>query len=616
MTTLGQAWIEVHADTKPFAKELAPELRKILNETERLVNRQSVEVGSSISKGVADGIDKDSNRVKASFRKVGDGLKKETKSWEKALLAPFERMTRGNFIVTRVFGSLFTGGARLIKLFGRVGSAVMDLGQALFQTGKLGALTLARAGEVITGVGKDATLTTSKMAATAAQAAASFAAFAAEAAAAGPALAAVVAVVVALSAALAVLISVLLVALAPFAGLVQLAFLLPAAFTVLAAVVAPLIIAFHDLSDAMSLVFEKDPKKLKEGLAQLSPALQGLVKLLRGFSDEFKLLGNSVQEAFFRPIIKELGPALKELMPTLTYGFSRIASAVGVMVADFLKFLSKKSTMDAITLAFEQIAVFLENNSGLLTELLKALGAAAVAALPTVIKLVELFSQFLTEFGTWIEGAITDGRFQKWLDEGIADLTSIWNLVKEILGLFKDLFSNLQGDGRKFLDTITSAIKQFRDWAKSPEGKASLEAMGKLAVKIAEQFKKALYVVEQILASVGRIYSLWKKISGLISGGEEKGVGKAGFVSSYSGGGVVPQDQMAMVHAGEPILDPSNSVAKNKSILADAGMLDVLSEPTVVNVYLGGEKLNERIDYRIGLNKSNAARNLTAGTRS
>lgn len=615
MTTLGQAWIEVHADTKPFAKELAPMLKAILNESERLVNRQSMEVGTSISKGVSEGIDRDSGRVKASFRKVGDNLKKETKTWEKALLAPFERMSRGNFIVTRVFGSIAVGGARLIKLFGRVGSAVGDLGKALFETGKLGALTLARAGEVIAGVGKDATLTTSKMAATATQAATAFAGFAAEAAAAAPALAAVVVIVVLLAGAFAALLATLLVALAPFAGLVQLAFLLPAAFGVLIAVIAPLIIAFHNLSDAMSLVFEKDPKKLKEGLAKLSPALRDLVKLLRGFSDEFKLLGNSVQEAFFRPIIKELGPALKELMPTLTYGFSRIASAVGVMVADFLEFLSKKSTMDALTAGFEQIAEFLESNSTMLTDILKALGAAATAALPLVLTLIQAFTNFLTQFGTWIQGAITDGRFQKWLNDGIADLTSIWNLVKEILGLFKDLFSNLQTDGRTFLDTITKAIKNFRDWAKSPEGKAALEAMGKLAILIAKQMATALHIVQEILNTVGRIYSLWKLIRNLQTPGQEKGVGKAGFLSSYSGGGVVPQDQMAMVHQGEPILDPSNSVEKNRNILADAGMLDVLSEPTVVNVYLGGEKLNERIDYRIGLNKSNAARNLTAGTR-
>ncbi len=616
-TSLGDAWIEIHADTKPFARELGPKLKAILDEVEKLNQGESVKIGQGISKGVSEGVEKDSHRIRSSFRKVGDDLKKETRSWGQALASPFERLARGNFIVTRVFGSLVVGAGRLIGSLGRVGKATLSLGNALFQTGELGALVLARFGEVVAGVGKDASLTLSKMSATAVEASASFAAFAAEAAAAAPAIAAVVVVVVLLAGAFAALLAVLLTAAAPFAGLVQLFLAAPAAIGAMIAIVAPLVIALHNLSDVMDLVFERDPKKLKEGLAKLSPVMRSLTMVLRGFADEFRLLGNSVQKAFFDPILKVLGPALKELMPVLTYGFSRVASAIGVMVANLLKFLSSKPIMDAMVAGFETISEFLESNSTLLTEIFRGLAAAAEASLPLVLDLISAFTTFLTDFSTWIQGAITDGRFQTWLENGKADLDSIVALVKEILGLFKDLFVSLEGDGRRFLDTITAAIKQFRDWAKSPEGKAALEAMGKLAILIAGQLASALIIVEKILTTVGRIYALWKKIRQLMGAGdtEGKGFGSAGSITQYSGGGVVPQDQVAMVHAGEPILDPSNSVSQNQSILADAGMLNVLSQPTVVNVYLGGEKLNERIDYRIGVNNYNAARNLTAGTR-
>ena len=245
-----------------------------------------------------------------------------------------------------------------------------------------------------------------------------------------------------------------------------------------------------------------------------------------------------------------------------------------------------------------------------------------MAALPIVLELLDKFGGFLLKFAEWILGAITDGRFETWLREGISALGVIWNLVKALIGLFTTLFVILNEDGKDFLRTITNAINKFTEWAKSPNGRAALEAMGKAAKLIASALAGALRYVQDILTVVGAIYSMWKKIK-QISGGYGQSIGSAAASAGqvvggmYAGGGVVPQDQIAFVHKGEPILDPANSVAENRQILADAGMLGVLSPEggTVVNVYIGTERLDERIDYRVAANNRVQARSLTTGPR-
>lgn len=625
MTTLGEAFIEVHADTKPFAKELARELRMILAEVDKVTKAESTKIGKGISKGIADGVDKDSSRIKRAFTGIGDFIQSEGNRWEDSLRKSFTKMARGNFILTRMFGqaSLAIGGAtKRVLAFGK---GLFNLLGGIFDVAKGLGTGLIEGFKALVGVGGDAAKVTGALSAGFARVGASLAAAAAEAVAAAPVLAALLVVVIALAAAMAALAITIVTVAAPFAMLLNLALAIPAALTTILAIVAPLIIAFKDMGDAMELVFEKDPDKLKEGLAKLSPVMREIVGILRQFAPDFQRFAAVIQESFFRPFIREIKPALEAMLPVLQGHFSRIASALGVMVANVFKFLSQRPVIEAVASVLGQIADFLERNSGTLARLIAAMGAAATAALPIVLELLDKFGGFLIKFAEWIMGAITDGRFEQWLRKGIEALQVIWNLVKAIILLFSTLFVILNVHGQEFLKTITDAINRFRNWANSKDGKAALEAMGKLAVIIAKALSGALRATQDILTVVGRIYSMWRAIRSLMSGGgsgQGASIGSAAAAAAaaagnvYSGGGVVPQDQVAMVHAGEPILDPANSVERNRAILSDAGLLDVLSEPTVVNVYIGTERLDARIDYRVSRDNRSNARTLTSGPRS
>lgn len=63
---LGKAFIEVHADTKPFARELASELDKIIRASEKTVKVGAQRTGETLVKETAKGVDKEKNTLKKS----------------------------------------------------------------------------------------------------------------------------------------------------------------------------------------------------------------------------------------------------------------------------------------------------------------------------------------------------------------------------------------------------------------------------------------------------------------------------------------------------------------------------------------------------------------------
>lgn len=60
---LGRAFIEVHADTAPFARELGRELDRILRQAEKEVSKSSTRIGEKIGDGAGKGIEKKSKSI-------------------------------------------------------------------------------------------------------------------------------------------------------------------------------------------------------------------------------------------------------------------------------------------------------------------------------------------------------------------------------------------------------------------------------------------------------------------------------------------------------------------------------------------------------------------------
>lgn len=629
MTTIGEAFIEVHADTKAFDAELAKKLKASLGAADKKLAPESKKLGENISKKVGDGVDKQTPWIRRALRRIGDLMDKEGKGWVAKLKAPFEKMAKGNFILTRIFGQMVValGGAtrkvvQFTRITFRLAEAFIAVSAALIGAG-------VTAIQAFLGFGGDLAKQLSTVQSTAVQLSAALAAFAAQIAAMAPSIIAVVAVLALLSAAIAAVVAILIVALAPFATLIGFLTLLPTLVTGAIVTLIPFLVVMHGITDAFAALQEKDPKKFAEKLKGLPPVMQQLVRAVKPVLPILRVFRDNIQAAFLGPILTALQPFLKTVIPALGVGLTAISEAIGNIALSIMRLLMSREALDGLNEIMGQIALFLQENSGTITELIRALGRVAVAMLPSVLELFTKFGGFLSDFAKWIEGAITDGRFQGWLDTAIKSAAKIWGLIKALINLFKTLFSSTDEGGRKFLDKITRAINKFTTWLQSPDGQEALDNAVTVALAFADAFKAALQYVVGVLETINKIVEAikWirdhqpfqKDFSGQKDVTPSPSGGKLGKKKkSFSGGGVVPEDEIAMVHKGEPILDPANSIGRNRQILADAGMLDTLSSAgsTIVNVYLGTERLDERVDYRIAKSNRVMARTLATGTRS
>lgn len=68
---LGKAFIEVHADTKPFARELEKELNRLAKQAESSggLRAAGTKLGESLASGISEGIEKNSNKIGGSVNK-------------------------------------------------------------------------------------------------------------------------------------------------------------------------------------------------------------------------------------------------------------------------------------------------------------------------------------------------------------------------------------------------------------------------------------------------------------------------------------------------------------------------------------------------------------------
>lgn len=621
MATLGEAFIEVHADTRPFARELKREVDAILKKIDATIGTEGARIGESLGRGLRDGLNDSVPDIGGSFgrrfltqmRRIGRDAADE---FEKS----FRRLATSNFIFFRVIGRMAQRIGSLFTTLRRVGGELFNVGRALLKA-NAAMISLGFEGvKSLLGFSNDLSRSLASAQQAGAQLAGAVTSLAASAASGAIGLAAMAAAAVLLTSVLAALTAILVVALAPFAALLNFALLIPAALAVVLGVVAPLVIALHGLGDALELVFERDPKKFAEGFAKLSPVMRDLTTSLRTLLPLFTAIQRTVQRGFLGPILSTLAPTLKNIGPALTKGLGTAAMAMGVFVAQAIHLLNTPAFTRFINDLFPAVARIVDTMGPPTLHLLTALATLATATLPTVERLVGRLGGFIDRFATWLETIVADGRFQQFLDSAILSLDAIWGLIKALILLFAEMFAQTEEGGRKFLEKITLAVNEFTRWLKSPEGKKALQDAVVLALAFAEAFRIALAFIRVIVTQLSKAFRTALEVLRLIglieSRDTQASIRGRMPANTFSGGGVVGYDQIAMVHKGEPILDPANSADRNRSILAEAGMLDLLSQPTVTNVYVGGVKFAEYVDYRIATANRSTAKSVTYGARS
>lgn len=581
---MGEAFVEVHADTRPFGREVRAEVRKLIRQAERTARRESERVGRSMSDGIADGIRRGAPGVDAALKKT-IGKTKVKKEVE----------------VDVDNDSLKKAG----NVFSRFASGVAD---------------------VLMGLGQQATKTFAAIGGGVASALANIGS-----AATNPYMLLIMAFLVALGGpaivgGLAILGSVLW-------NLVGIIGLFPAVAVTATAAILPLVIAFQGFGEAISAILSRDPDKIKEALAGLAPAARSVALEFQKMLPFFDKLKEATQQAFFAQIQGQLTNLVKVLGPSVTNLLTTVATSLGQFAAQVAEKLANPRVAEFLDKVGAAVTSLVESLGPSLLGLFEAIGAMAEAALPLLVAIGEEFAEGIQKFADFIMQAIEDGRFQAWLMEAWLTLQQIWDIAKEFYDVLVTIFDEADTSGHEFLEIVKSALQKLSDFFKSPEGKDAILAM----IGLAEAFAGALAIAAavalgllSVLGAVARAIAGILRDLGILSGkggtihtpggGVSKGSGNAGSSigttqKRFAEGGIVDRPTVGLIgEAGKEVVIPLTNPSRAAELMEKSGLSDMMG-PVNVTVFLGTKQITDILDMRVEQQLNAQSRALALGPR-
>ena len=254
---------------------------------------------------------------------------------------------------------------------------------------------------------------------------------------------------------------------------------LPSIFGVVVSAIAPLIIAFQGFGGAISAGFSGDLGKFNEALKKLAPSARSVVKEIVALKKPFEALKQSVQQAFFAPLVgtfKQLG---QTVLPLFGSGFTKIASSLGFLFRDVLGTLKTPAGLAAIKATLDATLAIIQRFEPALTNLFAGFGEAARVAAPFVVRLFQGIADGLTRLGTFLSKAAASGDLAKFLENSFTIGKDLLGVLGALGRLIKTLFGGqdvFEGSSN-FLNDIETAINKLSDFFASPDGQQAIEGM-------------------------------------------------------------------------------------------------------------------------------------------
>lgn len=594
VNVLGRAWIEVHADTAPFGRELEEEILAITKAGEKM----ATPAGQRIGKGLSKGIERES---KKAAPRVGNSI-------FSAITGAFRRR-RGGGLLNGVGGDLERESRRLGL---RMGSS---LGSSFASGASSGLEAVAKSvGGIFSSIGSSIGNVGS----------------------AGPLAPILGALIVfgipALIGAVISLISVL-------GPLLNLLFLLPAAIGGVVAAIFPVIVAFKGFGTAVAALASGDLKAINEALKDLTPNARLVAREVAALAPSFKLIQKNVQDAFFGQITGgRITAAWRRLFGIIDGGFVLVAQSAGRFAADFIKLSTSPEVAKFIANMFKFASASLFGTLGnSLLNFLRVMAVLGNASLPALERLTAGFANLITKFADWIEGSIESGAFDTFMDKMFKALDSVWQLLRASGSFIKAIIGgpSEQALAQGFFDDIIQVIDDLAAFFRSEDGKHAIRAMIILAKEFLLFLNLILTVFLNILATIDKITDAVINLISLLPGVKVPGatwqaprggtggsLGQAALSIKPPGhamGGDFSREHLAWISEGNKreLVIPMTDPGRARDIANKSGLSSMLhSEGTIVNVYVGNDQLMSYVDKGVQAGIGQFGRAMTRGPRT
>jgi hypothetical protein len=453
MASIGEAFIDVHANTDPFARELPGELDRAADAADAELNKTGQKIGDDVSDG------------------IGASLKRRGKSFAKSI----EEGTKNTIVRVRSIFRFDRIRDSIRRRFRRdVGDTIAEeIGDALDRS--------TRRGGVLSKLGQGF----------------------ADAIGAGFNVSGRSPLIAILLPALAALVGVILAAVQAVNALVAVLFIVPGLLASIGLQVGVVAIAFQGIGTAVQGAFAaKNAKELRLALKDLTPSARSFVKELLPLRGLFKEIGRRTQEAFFLQLAGAITNLRKAIGPSLVKGFEQVAAAAGRFLRAFAELLSSpvfvkffNALIPATTRWLDALGSGLFGKRGFITGLL----AMATALMPFMEKFGEIILRNLGTLSGLIFRLAEGKTTQPWLDRMAATLQLVFDLLFNIGDFLFVFMSQLdKAGGANLITTLSKALMDIMFLLSSPAGLKGMEGLvnlGIIGIKVFAGLIEAVFLV-------------------------------------------------------------------------------------------------------------------------
>jgi hypothetical protein len=436
--SLGDAYIEVHADTDPFRRELPKDLDKIGKQSDALMEK----VGENWGKHLGEG-------TRTEIRKQLPGVIKE---FEKGARAAKIKIDGDWFRIDRS-GRIRDLGGRFVEMFREETEKAFNV--------------LSRPGGPFSQIGEGLS----------------------DAIGAGFNVSGKSPLISVLAIAVGGLVGVILAAVQAANALVAVLATIPALIGAIGLQAGVLMLAFDGMGKAIQGAFAaKNAHELLVAMNGLAPSAKDFVRSLLPVRDFFKQIKLLLQENFFAAFGNSVTKVFQALEPVLRGGLPQLATSLGFLFRQIALFFASPTFKTFLETVIPATLRWLGEFTPSLTVFLKGLIAASTAAIPFLERLGRLFNQEFKAFGQWLSQQVSSGKFQEWLDSMVKTLNSLFNLFDGLVGFVKTFMEQLdKAGGKGLIDELVEGLNRLIFLLESPAGQKFFEGLvfwGKLFIDL------------------------------------------------------------------------------------------------------------------------------------
>lgn len=451
--SIGKAFIEVHADTSPFHRELPHDLDKAADLAEGEFDKTGQKVGG----------------------KMGDGIGKELKRRGKKFAKSIEDGTKNTIVRVRSLIRFDRIRDSIRRTFRRdVGNTIAEeIGDALDKTTRRGGIFSKFGSGIADAIGAGFNVSGRSP------------------------------LIAVLIPALAALVGVIVAAIQAVNALIAVLFIVPGLLASIGLQVGVVAIAFQGLGTAVQKAFAaKNAKELREALKPLTRSARSFVRELLPLRDLFKEIGTKTQEAFFLRLAGAITNVRKALGPSLVSGFQKVAGAAGEFARAFIEMFASptfvkffNTLVPATTKWLRSLSPALFGKRGFIVGLLEM----ATSLMPFMTKFGEIILRNLATLSGLIFNLANNPGTQEWLDRMAATLQTVFDLlfnVGEFLFVFMKQLD--QAGGQKLIVALSEALMNLMFFLASPVGLKAMEGLvntGIIGIQVFTGLLEAIFLV-------------------------------------------------------------------------------------------------------------------------